>query len=157
VTLPPFMENDGSGSAWSDLVNAVPTISALARLCGQQLGRDDLPAEELSISEEAKAILCSARDRGVIEIKGTNKEFESPQRLLAVYVEQGNDTYRMFRGRSEPEVTIRFLAGFCELCRAGLVVHQCAAEFSLTRHGFQVARGIDETEIAELLEHAVQV
>ena len=156
MTLPPFLGNDGPSDAWTDLVNAVPTIAALARVCGQRLGVDEIPAEELSLSEEAEAILFTASGRGMIEIKGTNKEFESPQRLLAVYVEQGNDTYRMFRSRSEPEVTIRFLAGFCELCRAGLVVHQCAAEFSLTRHGFQVARDIDETEIAELLEHAVQ-
>ena len=59
--------------------------------------------------------------------------------------------------RTEPEITIRFLDGFRELCRAGLVLHQCAAEFSLTRQGFQVARGVDETAIAELLELGIPV
>ena len=157
MTLPPFLGNDGPSDAWTDLVNAVPTIAALARVCGQQLGVDGIPAEELSLSEEAEAILFTACGRGLIEIKGTNKEFESPQRLLAVYVELENDSYLMFRSRTEPEITIRFLDGFRELCRAGLILHQCAAEFSLTRHGFQVARGVDETAIAESLEQGIPV
>ena len=157
MTLPPFLGNDGPSDAWTDLVNAVPTIAALARVCGQRLGVDEIPAEELSLSEEAEAILFTARGRGLIEIKGTNKEFESPQRLLAVYVELENDSHLMFRSRTEPEITIRFLDGFRELCRAGLVLHQCAAEFSLTRQGFQVARSVDETAIAELLELGIPV
>ena len=155
--MPPFLGNDSPSDAWTDLVNAVPTISALARVCGQRLDVDEIPAEELSLSEEAEAILFAARGRGLIEIKGTNKEFESPQRLLAVYVELENDSHLMFRSRTEPEITIRFLDGFRELCRAGLVLHQCAAEFSLTRHGFQVAREVDETTIAESLELGVPV
>lgn len=157
MTLPPFLGNDSPSDAWTDLVNAVPTISALARVCGQRLGVDEIPAEELSLSEEAEAILFTARGRGLIEIKGTNKEFESPQRLLAVYVELENDSHLMFRSRTEPEITIRFLDGFRELCRAGLVLHQCAAEFSLTRHGFEVAREVDEATIAESLELGIPV
>ena len=157
MTLPPFLGNDGSGDAWTDLVNAVPTISALARLCGQQIGAADRSAQELELSAEAQAILVTACNRGLLEIKGTNKEFESPQRLLAVYVEKDNDSQIMFRSRSEPEITIRFLDGFCELCRAGLVIHQCAAEFSLTRHGFRVARELDEAAIAETLELGIPV
>jgi hypothetical protein len=157
VTLPPFLGNDGSGDAWTDLVNAVPTISALARLCGQQLGAAARSAQERELSAEAQAILVTACKRGLLEIKGTNKEFESPQRLLAVYVEKDNDSHVMFRSRSEPEITIRFLDGFCELCRAGLVIHQCAAEFSLTRHGFQVGRELDEAAIAETLELGIPV
>ena len=157
MTLPPFLGNDRPSDAWTDLGSAVPTISALARVCGQRLGVDEIPAEELSLSEEAEAILFTARGRGLIEIKGTNKEFESPQRLLAVYVELENDSHLMFRSRTEPEITIRFLDGFRELCRAGLVLHQCAAEFSLTRHGFQVAREVYETTIAESLELGVPV
>ena len=155
--MPPFLGDDGPSDAWTDLVNAVPTIGALARVCGQQLGVDVIPAEELSLSQEAEAILFTASGRGMIEIKGTNKEFESPQRLLAVYVELENESHLMFRSRTEPEITIRFLDGFRELCRAGLVLHQCAAEFSLTRQGFQVARGVDETAIAELLELGIPV
>lgn len=155
--MPPFLGNDSPSDAWTDLVNAVPTISALARVCGQRFGVDEIPAEELSLSEEAEAILFTARGRGLIEIKGTNKEFESPQRLLAVYVELENDSHLMFRSRTEPEITIRFLDGFRELCRAGLVLHQCAAEFSLTRHGFQVAREVDETTIAESLELGIPI
>jgi hypothetical protein len=157
VTLPPYFSNDGPGDAWTDLVNAVPTIAALARLCGQQLGAADRPADQLELSEEAQAILVVTRGRGLLEIKGTNKEFESPQRLLAVYVEQDNDSHVMFRSRAEPEITIRFLDGFRELCLAGLVIHQCAAEFSLTRHGFQVARELDETALAETLELGIPV
>jgi hypothetical protein len=38
-----------------------------------------------------------------------------------------------------------------------LVIHQCAAEFSLTRHGFQVARELDEAAIAETLELGIPV
>ena len=155
--MPPFLGNDSPSDAWTGLVNAVPTSSALARVCGQRFGVDEIPAEELSLSEEAEAILFTARGRGLIEIKGTNKEFESPQRLLAVYVELENDSHLMFRSRTEPEITIRFLDGFRELCRAGLVLHQCAAEFSLTRHGFQVAREVDEKTIAESLELGIPV
>ena len=68
--MPPFLGDDGPSDAWTDLVNAVPTIAAFARVCGQQLGLDAIPAEELSLSQEAEAILFTACGRGMIEIKG---------------------------------------------------------------------------------------
>ena len=157
MTLPPFLGNDGRASdAWANLVNAIPTLTALAQLCADRLQQGPVSDQDLSLSAEALTLLYAARDRGVFEIKGTNKEFESQQRLLAVYVEQSHDEYLMFRSRDDAEITIRFLDAFRELCAAGMLIHQCAAEFSLSRLGFERARSVDADACSELLEEAVR-
>ena len=104
------------------------------------------------LTPEAEAILCAARERGIFEVKGTNQEFESTRRLLAIYVETAANCYLVFRDQREPEVTIRFLDGFRELCEAGLVMHQMGAEFSLTRSGFERAAVLQESALQDYLE-----
>lgn len=158
MTLPPFLGNDDRASdAWANLVNAIPTLTALAKLCADRLQQGSIAAEDISLSAEARTLLHAAHDRGVFEIKGTNKEFESQQRLLAVYVEQAHDEYLMFRSRDDAEITIRFLDAFRELCAAGMTIHQCAAEFSLSRFGFEYARTVDADECTELLAAGVRI
>jgi hypothetical protein len=56
----------------------------------------------------------------------------------------------MFRSRTEPEITVRFLDGFRQLCNAGLVMHQVGGEFSLTSRGFELAKGIHSAEVSEV-------
>lgn len=71
--------------------------------------------------------------------------------MLAVYVETDADHGLIFRTRENPAITIRFLAGFRELCVAGLVMHQIYQEFSLTREGLDLAQTISEKEVEGLL------
>ena len=53
--------------------------------------------------------------------------------------------------------TIRFLAGFRELCSAGLVMHHIYQEFSLTREGIERAATVPEAEVQALLVLATEV
>ena len=78
--------------------------------------------------------------RAPIEIKGANRAFDAPGRMLAVYIETSPERTLIFRNREDPTITIRFLAGFRELCEAGLVMHHIYHEFSLTREGMDQAR-----------------
>ena len=96
----------------------------------------------VAVSEEARAILYLARRRGAIEIKGVNHAFESSERFLAVCVELDLDRTFILKRRDDPELTVRFLDGFRQLCASGLVMHHLFRDFSLTRRGFEVARSI---------------
>jgi hypothetical protein len=71
--------------------------------------------------------------------------------MLAVYVEADADRVLIFRNRENPAYTIRFLAGFRELCAVGLVMHHIYTEFSLTRSGLEIAQTITEAEVESLL------
>ena len=55
--------------------------------------------KSVKLSPEARCILFAARDRGVIEVKGANRAFDAPGRMLAVYVETEADRTLIF---SEP-------------------------------------------------------
>jgi len=150
MNLPSFIASaTGQANLWKDLTHSVPTLAALAQLASDRLVSPN--TVEIALSPEANTILSITRDRGVIELKSNNTEFESAQRMLAVYVEQSADTHVMFRSRTEPEVTVRFLDGFRQLCDAGLVMHQVGGEFSLTSQGFEQARKINPVEVAELV------
>jgi len=154
MTLPRYLSQAGSNSSeLEELLAGLPTIAAFARLCGnvlaQSLGADRPPVD---LSSEAQAILCAARQCGILEIKGTQQEFESARRLLAVYVETGPGCYQVFRNPRDPQVTLRFLDGFRELCIAGFVMHQMGAEFSLTRLGFEHATTLDESSLQVYLD-----
>lgn len=141
---------DGSQMAlWEELGAGVPTLMAFARLCGEALAanRQD-PVEELS--EEAKAILYTARTRGSIEIKGTDTAVDSSERLLAICVEVEPDQQFVFRRRGDPKLTVRFLDGFRQLCASGLVMHHLFREFSLTHSGFELAKTIQRGDIGVL-------
>ena len=149
MNLPPFIASaTGQANLWKDLIHSVPTLAALAQLASDRLVSP--PTAEVALLAEAKVILSITRNRGVIELKSNNTEFESSQRMLAVYVERSADLHVMFRSRTEPEITVRFLDGFRQLCDAGLVMHQVGGEFSLTSKGFETARSINPAEVRKL-------
>lgn len=142
--------------SWEALGEGAPTLAALAAICARALIAGTEVHDLQSLSQEAKAILVAARQRGVIEVRGVSSAFEAPARMLAVYVEEDETRTVAFRDRQQPEVTLRFFAGFCELCRHGLVLHHLHRDFSLTRGGFEVAKEIPHSEVAELLELATE-
>lgn len=150
--LPPAAGDPRFTELWQDLGQGTPTIAGFARACSLSLatGGD----KTIGLSPEAKAILFAARNRGILEIKASNRAFESPERLLAVCVETAADRGLIFRSRETPAYTIRFLAGFRELCAGGLVMHHLYQEFSLTREGLDMAQTIGEKEVQPLLAMA---
>ncbi len=155
MTLPRFFsQSGGSSSELEELLSGLPTIGAFARLCANVLAQPqrESAAAIPELSGEAQAILWAARQRGILEIKGTNQEVESPKRLLAIYVEVDPDCFLVFRNRQDPQVTLRFLDGFRQLCEAGFIMHQMGSEFSLTRSGFEQAAGLEEAALQEDLE-----
>jgi len=134
---------------WEELGAGVPTLMAFARLCSNALVADRRqPADELS--EEARAILYVARRRGSIEVKGTDTAVDSSERLLAVCVEVEPDRQFVFRRRGDPQLTVRCLEGFRELCSSGMVMHHLFREFSLTHSGFEMAKTIERESIGVL-------
>lgn len=133
-------------SSWEALGNGAPVLVALAQLSAEAVVHR--PAVALDqLSPEAKAILFAARNRGVIEIKGSHIAFEAPARLLAVFVEVDDTQTLTFRDHEKPEVTVRFLEGFRELCELGLAIHHIHRDFSLTARGFELARSIERKEV----------
>lgn len=155
--LQPFLGNKDArwAETWQELGEGAPTLAGYARLCSLSLAGAAQPDRPLSL--EAKAILYAARERGMIEIKGANRAFEAPARLLAVHVETGPQQTLIFRNRDKPEVTIRFLAGFRELCDAGLAMHHIYGDFSLTREGFDAARAVDHAAVESLLKDTIEM
>lgn len=148
--LLPSSANDGRwAQTWQELGQGAPTLAGLARVCSLSMasGGD----KSLSLSPEARTILFAARKRAVIEVKGSNRAFDAPGRMLAVYVETEPDRTLIFRSRENPVITIRFLAGFRELCAAGFVMHHIYQEFSLTREGLEMAGTIPQQEVEPLI------
>lgn len=146
-------------SSWDAMGEGGPTLAALAALCARTLvQRLESPSasSEPSFSPEALAILYTARERGVIEVRGVKTAFEAPGRLLAIYVEESEHRTVAFRSRENPEITVRFFDGFCELCGAGLILHHLHRDFTLSRQGFVKAREIDRREIEDELAHATE-
>ncbi len=130
-----FLGNDGQLSAgWSDLGVGARTLIALAQLCSQALAASRV--ETAALSAEARAILYCARHRGVLEVKASNAAYESPSRLLTVFVETEDQSQIRFRHPREVRQNVRFLEGFRELCSSGLIMHHLYHEFSLTSAGF---------------------
>lgn len=154
--LQPFIPSRDTrwAETWQELGEGAPTLAGFARLCSLGLAGQAQPDRPLSL--EAKAILFTARERGVVEIKGTNRAFDAPARLLAVHVELDAQHTTVFRNRDKPEVTIRFLAGFRELCEAGLAMHHIYGDFSLTREGFEIARTISAEEVTDVMKDAIE-
>jgi len=152
--LLPSSANDPKWAvAWSELGHGAPTIAGLANVASRAMA--DGGDKSVVLSPEARCILYAARERGVIEVKGANRAFDAPGRMLAIYVEMDSEHTLIFRSRENPALTIRFLAGFRELCVAGLAMHHIYTEFSLTREGLQLAQAIDPQEVAELLSGAI--
>jgi hypothetical protein len=153
--LLPSSANDPKWAAtWSELGQGAPTIAGLAQVASRAIaiGGD----KNAPLSPEARCLLFAARNRGVIDVKGANRAFDAPGRMLAVYVETDADHTLIFRSRENPAVTIRFLSGFRELCAAGLAMHHIYTEFSLTREGLDVAATIEQSEVNSLLGLAIE-
>jgi hypothetical protein len=148
--LLPSSANDPKWAAtWAELGHGAPTLAGLARVASMAMatGGD----KSLNLSGEARCLLFAARNRGVLEVKGANRAFDAPGRMLAVYVETDADHILIFRSRENPAMTIRFLAGFRELCAAGLVMHHIYTEFSLTREGLDAAQLVSDDDVKHLL------
>jgi hypothetical protein len=152
--LVPSSANDPKWAvAWSELGHGAPTIAGLANVASRAMA--DGGDKKLPLSPEARCILFAAKDRGVVEVKGANRAFDAPGRMLAIYVETDGDHTLIFRSRENPTFTIRFVAGFRELCAAGLAMHHIYTEFSLTREGLEVGRTVTREEVASLLDQAL--
>lgn len=145
--------NDHSGSSTlAELNDGLPTIGALARLCGRAISGETTPIEKLS--EEAKSILALGKQRGTFEIRCNKDAFESSQRFLAVCVELTDDKYLTLLDKSNPRVTLKFLDAFRELCQSGLIMHHTQRDFSLTHSGFDAADEFDPSQFSELTDFA---
>jgi hypothetical protein len=131
---------------WEELATGAPTIIGFARLCSDALAANRAaPVEPLSA--EAHVILYAARRGGAIEVKGVNDAFKSAERFLAVCVELDADRQLICRRPDEPQLTLRFLDSFRQMCASGLVMHHIFREFSLTRAGFDLASSIQRQEL----------
>jgi hypothetical protein len=140
---------------WQQLSDGVPTVAGFAGLCSRFIAGLVQPPARLS--PEANAILCASADRGVIEIRVSKDSFDSLDRFIAVCVEQSEEERLLFKQKSNPKQTLRFLEGFRELCQAGLVMHHAQKDFSLTVAGFEAAEALDRTDFADLLGFAEDV
>jgi hypothetical protein len=131
---------------WEELGEGAPTLIAFARLCSDALAANrQAPVEELT--DEARAILYASRRRGTIEVKGVNHAFESSERFLTVCVELDTEHQLFLKRRDDPQLTVKFLDGFRQLCASGLVMHHLFREFSLTRAGFELAATIHRRDV----------
>ncbi len=141
--------------SWEALGAGAPVLVALAQLSSQ--AQIDPPVVDLEkLLPEAKAILFAAKDRGVVEVKAVNTAFEAASRMLAVYVELEDDRTIAFRDREKPEVTVRFLEGFRQLCEAGLMLHHIHRDFSLSSQGFDMARKVSREEVQPWLDKGTE-
>ena len=148
-----FLGGDGqSPTGWTDLGSGAPTLIALAQLCSQALAGGRVDSSQLS--PEARAILYMARHRGVLEVKGSNTAYESPSRLLTVFVELEDQSQVRFRHPGDARQNVRFLEGFRDLCANGLLMHHLYHEFSLTSAGFDFAESLSPDGLETLLELA---
>jgi hypothetical protein len=142
-------------ATWQELGQGAPTLAGLARVASVAVatGGD----KTIRLSPEARCLLHLARNRGVFEVKGSNRAFDAPGRMLAVYVETDAERTVIFRSRENPAVAIRFLAGFRELCAGGLVMHHIYTEFSLTRDGLDLSQTIPAAEVERLAALGVEL
>ena len=108
--LLPSSSNDPRwAETWQELGQGAPTLGGLARVCSAAMASGGDPT--VVLSPEARAILWGAQQRGLLEVKGANRAFDAPGRMLAVYIETGAEKTLILRNRDNPIVTIRFLAG----------------------------------------------
>jgi hypothetical protein len=143
--------------SWEALGNGAPMLVALAQLCSERWVHGPRSNVELSsLSGEAQAILFSARQRGIIEIKAVNSAFDVAARLLAVYVELDDEHTIAFRDSKNPEITVRFLDGFRELCDSGLIIHHIYRDFSLAPAALELAKTIQRNDVQRLLDMATE-
>ena len=165
------VDNYLSGS-WEALGNGAPVLVALAQICSAAwTGMHADPSSPLALikkdasivsrtteglSGEALAILYAAGERGIIELKAVNTAFDAAARLLAVYVEESDERTIAFRDAHKPEITVRFLDGFRQLCERGFVIHHIFRDFSLSPIGFEMARTISRPQVQQWLDMATE-
>lgn len=155
------IDNYLAGS-WEALGNGAPVLVALAQMCSHTWTRDAMdqaavkPATLDGLSGEAKAILYAARTRGIIELKAVNTAFDAAARLLAVYVEETDERTVAFRDARRPEITVRFLDGFRQLCQRGLIIHHIFRDFSLSPRGFELAQTVQREDVQPWLDMATE-
>jgi len=152
-----FNSTDQTNSqSWQDLGHGAPTIMAFATLCSRALvDRSQCNPDDLS--DEAKAILAVAADRGTMDIRASREPFDSSERLLAICVEFELDRRLLFLRKDDPEQTVRFLEGFGQLCESGCVLHHLQKDFSLSAAGFEIAKQLKRTDHEDLLKFAVEI
>lgn len=146
--------------SWHDLEFGAPTIIGFASLCSRALVAIDpnapSPALE-NLSDEAKAILVSAQNRGSMDIRASREPFDSAQRFLAVCVEYELDQRLLFLQKQNPQQTVKFLEGFRELCQNGLIMHHLQKDFSLSAKGFELAGQLEREDFENLLSFAIEI
>ncbi len=147
--------DQATSSCLQELSEGLPTIAAFARLCGRAISGDVAQTEELG--REALALLSAAGQRGMFEIRGDRDAFESADRFLAICVEIEADRRLLFRDKSNPRQTMRFMDGFRQLCQAGLVMHHLWKDFSLTIQGFELADQLDRMEVQDMIDFASEI
>ncbi len=155
------IDNYLAGS-WEALGNGAPVLVALAQMCSHTWTREafgEAPAIPVTLdglTGEAQAILFAARLRGIIELKAVNTAFDAAARLLAVYVEESDERTIAFRDARNPEVTVRFLDGFRQLCQRGLIIHHIYRDFSLSPRGFELAQSVQQPSVQRYLDMATE-
>ena len=141
--------------SWEALGSGAPMLVALAQLCSQRWVLQSSSTVDLQgLPDEALAILYAARHRGIIEIRAVNSAFDPAARLLAVYVEVAPEQVIVFRDKDNPEVTVRFLEGFRQLCDRGLIMHHIFGDFCVAPRGLELARSIADASVVALLDKA---
>ena len=155
LILPAAASEPNWALTWQELGEGAPTLAGLARVASLALANGGDKA--IKLSAEARCLLFAARNRGIFEVKGANRAFDAPGRMLAVYVEVDAERTLIFRSRENPAFTIRFLAGFRELCLGGLIMHHIFTEFSLTREGLDLAQTVPASEVQALLAQATEL
>ncbi len=144
-------------ATWQELSEGTPTIVAFAQLCSLAIVATDKELNLDQLSDESKTILSLAAERGAIEIRVHRDNYDSIERFLAVCVEVEPEQRRLFLRKEDPQQTVRFLDGFRELCRKGLILHHLQRDFSLSNRGFEIARSIDALEYQHLAEFAIEL
>lgn len=144
--------------SWEALGNGAPVLVALAQLCSERWVNGDQPAsiDDVNLSPEGLAILFAARERGIIEIRAVNSAFDAAARLLAVYVEMSDERTIAFRDQQKPEITVRFLEGFRDLCNQGLIIHHIHRDFSLAPRAIELAQCIKQSDVQAQLDQATE-
>lgn len=144
--------------SWEALGQGAPTLVALAQLCSDCWV---LRSGQLRTIYKCNLALKLAPfylppNIAASSSCAVNSAFDAAARLLAVYVELSDERTIAFRDAKNPEVTVRFMEGFRELCQSGLIMHHIFQDFSLTPQGIEVAKSIAASEVQQLLEQATE-
>jgi hypothetical protein len=142
---------------WQELAEGAPTILAFAQICSQAMVDSPSEIDVDALSVEAKTILALAAQRGTLEIRAHRDPFDSVERFLAVCVEVEHERRLLFLQKEDPQQTVKFLEGFRQLCRAGLVLHHLHRDFSLSTQGFVLAKSIDPEPLQHLIKWATEL